>query len=161
RRSKNPKHLKERALLFRATSRPDTRIEVAALPCLAYDNDDFLFVLRKAADMGAAIYVHDIKTTFPPSKAHKVLHKASEIFAKAKDAANAFEGGKLGGMTSAANRKAEAEAKALASITQDMWTNDRYTNAALVKMSGVSINTLKRIFGSREKAIRNYKAAQK
>lgn len=160
RRRANLNDLPQRANLLRPTTRQGVKtIVVAALPVLAFDSDDFIYVLKQAADLTAEIHVCEPPMVFKPHKQAAILDKAAQLFRKAKDESNAFERGRLGGIQSAAKRKAEAEEKAQG-IGQ-YWNNARYTNAELVKMSGVSINTLKRIFGSREKAIRNALATQK
>ena len=164
RRSKNPDHLNERREMLRPTTRSGVkRIVVAALPCLAYDSDDFIFVLKQAAQIEAEIHVCEPKIVFAPSKAYTALHRAARLFKDAKNKLKGFEGGTIGGQIMGEKKKEISKGKS-SSITKEMWGDPEITNAELCELSGLSINTLRRIFepwGTRFDAIKRTKAAQK
>lgn len=159
RRAKRVEVLVERHQLFRPSTRTGGTIFVAALPCLAYDTDDFIFVLKQAADKSVSIHVLDTGMIFKPCKSRVELNRAKDIFAETKAKAKGFENGQLGGQTSAANKRAKL--LAAAEIARPYWHLDEPSNIALSKMAGASVNSLKEILGLREDARRKYKTAQK
>lgn len=160
RRAQRAEKLVERENMFRPTSRNTPEfVCVAALPCLAFSTDDFIYVLTKAAQRNATIRALDTGMEFTPCKRVADLHRAARIFADTKAKAKGFQNGQLGGLTSAANK--QAVLKAAAELARPYWHLDEPSNIDLAKTVGASVNGLKGILGPREDARRKYQAAQK
>lgn len=160
RRAQRAAGLTNRAQLLRPTTRqaPD-RLYVAALPCLAFDTEDFLEVLKAAAARNLTVVALTEKLTFSPSQHSGTLNKAAAAFVEAAAAARAFSRGQLGGTASGAKR--QAQTAAAAKLIEKDWGNPAVTNAALVKRAGRSINSLKNVLGDRRAAVRAWKAEEK
>lgn len=161
RRAKRVDVLVERHQLLRPSTRTGGTIYVAGLPCLAYDTDDFILVLKQSADKNLSIHVLDTGMIFKPCKSRSELNRAKDIFAETKAKAKGFENGRLGGQTSAARKQAKAKAAAMA--IKDMWClpSDRHSTGNLLATAGISINTAKLYLGPRPAAQRAYQAALK
>lgn len=161
RRHKSQLLLDRKNMLRPTTRKSQLTIYVASLAVVAWTMPDMLVFLTEAMKRAATIRVLDTDLTIQPDAGPDVLQKATEAFARGRRSRLGMSAGKVGGKISAERRSAAAKAKA--DTVKPFWhlPSSEHPTAALVKRSGVSLNTLKLHHGPRPAAQRAYEAAQK
>lgn len=147
RKARNAKALTQRAEMLWPKSRPrDETIHVASLAVLAWTQDDMMLTLTLALARGASVRALDVDLTITASSGPNVLHAAAEAFAKGKAARAAYFGGSISGP------RKEAKAKAKAERIRDIYglPIDAMPWAELLRISGLTRNTIIKHLGPRK-----------
>jgi hypothetical protein len=161
RRTKNPKHLKERKEMLRPTTRPGQKvIWFADWPVLACNADDLSEVLAQGQDIGAVFLCGASGMKITPRSTPRDVNQAIVALREAVKQGTLAERGRAGGAASAARKIAETEAAA--KVHEHLWKDSSYTILQIEKLSGISRNSLKKYLGrDRERIMRNHEQALK
>ena len=154
RRAHSPASLTQRAELLRGTWRPENveAIVVASLPCLAWEQADFLQCVAAATTRGATIVALDTGRRIAPDASPGEVVEAAKEFMSGRRAKGG--GGPVGYVVSAERRSAEAKARAMR--IKDRWelrTKDYPTDELLAEVD-ICRNTANFYLGNRPEAQR-------
>ena len=163
RRGHSTELLVKRSEMLRGTTRKGhtERITLASLAVLAWSAEDMLECLTLALSRGATVRVLDVGLSIPPTPDAVILHEAAKAFRTSRTRGVVMDRGKAGGMASAAQRIAEAKAKAETIRAEWALPSDDYPTLDLLAKAGISRNTARLYLGKRDVAQREHQAALK